>query len=66
MCLNFGVYKLRDIGQVDLSFPLCKMGGDADCIEEHSVERYQYFNDGCWRAGRLMGDNNPFLLFMGL
>lgn len=27
VCLDSAVCKLRDIGQVDLSFPLCKMGG---------------------------------------
>lgn len=52
--LDSSIYELRDVGQVDLSFPLCKMGGDAYCIE-HIDEIYQYFNDGCWRAGMAGG-----------
>lgn len=56
MCLDSVIYKLRDVGQVDLSFLLGKIGGDAYCIEEHVDERYQYFNDGFWRVGLGRGE----------
>lgn len=55
VCLDSSIYKLRDVRQVDLSFPLCKMEGDVYCIEEHIDEKYQYFNDGCWRVGMAGG-----------
>lgn len=33
VCLDFAIYKLRDVGQVDLSFPFCKVGGDAAALK---------------------------------